>query len=180
MKNSLMCLTIGLFVIYSSVFIANAQENFKGIIPMITTKADVEKILGKPNKYGDYELDEGRVHVDYYEQECDKKIECFCLVPSGTVRFINIELYYDLYLKDLNLDPQKFKETRNSHTTGIFTYSNPKTGVVYSVYDGKVFQILYYESEDTCNAIKQKFLKPESQSNLQKQKNELIKCRKPQ
>lgn len=145
---------------------SNAQENFKGIIPMITTKTEVEKKLGKPNKYGDYELDEGRVHIDYYERKCEENLECFCLAPLGTVRFINIELYYDLYLKDLNLDPQKFKETRSSHLLDVFTYSNSKTGVVYEVYEGKVSHIYYYESEDTCNSIKQKFLKPNSQNKL--------------
>jgi len=170
-SNLIYQMIFGLLVSCLVIFDVNAQENFKGIIPMVTTKSEVEKILGKPNKYGDYELDEGRVHVDYYERECEKKIECFCLVPLGTVRFISIELYYDLYLKDLNLDAQKFEETRSSHLPGIYSYLNSKTGVVYEVQGGKVTHIYYNESEDTCNEIKQKFSKPESRNNQNKEKH---------
>ena len=104
------------------------------------------------------------------EQECEKKIECFCLIPLGTVRYVSIELYYDLYLKDLNLDPQKFKETHNTHLD-IYSYSNLKIGIVYEVQDGKVSTILYYESEDTCNDIKQKFLEPRSHDGFNTQEN---------
>jgi hypothetical protein len=155
-----MCpIIISLFVICLAVFNVDAQENFKGIIPMVTTKAEVEKILGKPDKNGKYELDEGRVYIRYYEKQCERKIECFCLAALGTVQYISVELYYDLYLKDLNLEPQKFKETRSEHLPDVYSYSNLKKGIVYEVQNGKVTHIYYYESEDTCNDIKQKFLK---------------------
>lgn len=173
MNNHLVCQTIiGLFVVCLAALDISAQENFKGIIPMVTTKAEVEKILRKADEYGDYELEEGRVHVDYYDQECEKKIECFCLVPLGRVRYVSVTLYYDLYLKDLNLDLQKYKETRSTHLPDVFTYSNSKTGVVYEVQSGKVSRISYYESEDTCNEIKQKFLTTENQ--IKSSKNSCI------
>lgn len=173
-RNLIYQMVFGLFVSCLVMFDVNAQENFKGIIPMVTTKSEVEKILGKPNRNGAYELDEGRVHIGYYEQECKEKIECSCLVPLGTVQYIRVTLYYDLYLKDLNLDPQKFKETRSSKFPDIFTYSNSKSGVVYTVQNGKVSHIDYNESEDTCNEIKQKFSEPEKPNNFNAQSNSKV------
>lgn len=148
---------IVLFLVFSVVFSANAQENFKGIVPMITTRSEVEKKLGKPNENGFYELNEGKVLIRYYDRACERKTECFCLAPLGTVQYIIFTLYQDLYLKDLKLAPNRFKETRSSHLD-VYTYSDLKTGIVYEAQDGKVTEISYYESEDTCNKIKQKSL----------------------
>jgi hypothetical protein len=167
-------IVIGLIVSCLAIFNVKAQESFKGIIPMVTTKNEVEKKLGKLNEKGVYELDEGRVTIRYYEQQCQKKTECICLVPLETVQYISVTLYYDLYLKDLNLDPQKFKETNNPHLPDIFTYSNSKTGVTYEASEGKVYEILYYESEETCNNVKQKFLEPEKLNNSNAQNNSKV------
>ena len=52
---------------------ASGQQNgFRGIIPLITTRGEVEKKLGKPDKFGRYELDEGRIEIHYRENECSK------------------------------------------------------------------------------------------------------------
>ena len=163
-------ITIGLFVSCLVVFKVNAQENFKGIIPMVTMKSEVEKKLGKPNKYGDYELDEGRVHIDYYERECEKKIECFCLVPLGTVRFISINLYYDLYLKDLNLDTSIFERKVIYINPLLETYADFKAGIVYDVSKGRVSHIYYYESEATCKMLEEKLTKENCSKNRGKEK----------
>ena len=132
-----------------------AQGNFKGITPLVTTKAEVEKILGKPNKYNRYELEEGRVYVRYRERECKGDTNCICLVPLGTVEYISVELYYDVFIKDLNLDRRRFRESHSPHVD-VYTYSDSRTGVVYEVQEGKVTHIYYYGSEETCNTLKQK------------------------
>ena len=132
----------------------NAQEGWRGIVPLITTKEEVKKKLGEPNKNGVYELDEGRVFIKYVQTKCDKIIRCDCLVPLNIVQFIRVEIYYDLYINDLKL--KHFKKTRDSHIPTIFSYSNIKTVIVYDVQDGMITHINYYESEKTCKDIERR------------------------
>ena len=130
-----------------------AQKPWDGIVPLITTKDQVEKKIGRPGSNGFYEFDDGRVLVKYVEVRCGKIKQCDCLVPPGTVQFVRVEIYYDLYIKDLKLDSKEFKKTRNTHQPELFTYANHKRGIVYSTYKGKVSHITYYGSEATCKKI---------------------------
>ena len=149
MRKLFFCL-VTIFLLGLSLSSVNAQNGWRGIIPLKTTKKQVEKTLGKPTN-GVYELDEGRVHIGYVETQCDKILRCDCLVPQGTVNYIRIELYYDLYLKDIDI--KNYKKTRDTHLTDIYSYSKPKIGIVYEVYDGKISHISYYESEKICRDI---------------------------
>lgn len=151
-KLSFCFVIISLFTLSS--FRVNAQEGWRDIVPLITTKEEVKKKLGEPNKKGVYELDEGRVFIKYVETKCDKIKRCDCLVPQGTVQFIRIEIYYDLFIKDIKL--KGFKKTRDSHIPTAFSYSNRKTGVIYEVQNGMVTHINYYESMKTCKDIEQR------------------------
>lgn len=130
-----------------------AQKPWDGIIPLVTNKNEIERKFGEPGPNGFYEFDEGRVFIKYVQTQCEKIKRCDCLVPIGTVQFVRVEIYYDLYLKELDLDPKEFKKTRNTHQPELFTYANHKTGVVYSAYKGKVSHITYYESKDTCEKL---------------------------
>lgn len=157
MKNKFIYQLIffGFLFCYAAIGV-NAQETWRGIVPYVTTKEEVEKNLGKPTRGSFYELDEGRVLIKYVEIECAKKIECHCLAPLGTVQFIDVNLYYDLYFKDLTLDLTAFERKLVSPDPIQETYANWKIGIVYSVYEGKVSHIYYYESEATCKLLKEK------------------------
>lgn len=146
------CLLI-CFVFLTNISNIRAQEGWRGIIPLVSTRDEVEKKIGKPNENGFYEFDEGRVFITYVEVNCDKIIRCDCLVPFGTVQHIRISIYYDLSVEDLGLNSKKYKKTRNTHTPDVYTYSNHKTGIVYSVQDGMVDSISYYETEKTCQVL---------------------------
>ena len=159
----------GIYLIVEIVLLMSlveAQDSLKGIIPLVTTRREVERKLGKPDKFGRYEFDEGRMHILYRENECSKSnLNCFCLVPLGTVLKISFEPYYDLYVKDLKLDPELFKrsEVTGGHVSGITVYVNKKAGILYEVREnGKVSDIEYFESEKTCRMLEQKAAKKET------------------
>ena len=123
------CLLLMLSVSAVSI---NAQDTFRGIIPFVTTQLEVEQKLGKPNEYGRYELDEGRVYILYRQTECEKTSKrCLCLAPIGTVLSIELQPKYDKYIKDLNLDPGIWEraEVKGGDVPGIEVYTNHKPGM---------------------------------------------------
>lgn len=131
----------------------SGQVAWNGIVPYVTTRAEVEKKLGKPTRGSFYDLPEGKVLVKYVETSCDKKTECRCLAPLGTVQFIDVNLGYDLFLENLTIDRSAFRRKVNNTDPTMETLSDPKSGVVYELDDGKVTHIYYYESEATCKSF---------------------------
>jgi hypothetical protein len=146
-----------LFLLFVFEFFSiNAQDTFKGIVPFVTTQAEVENKLGKPNGYGRYQFEDRRVYVFFRENECEKSnITCLCLAPIGTVAIVEVELDYDLRVEDLKLDPAQWEHVaeKGGHVLGISVYTNPKTGVTYQVMDGLVRAITYRASEETCKEL---------------------------
>jgi hypothetical protein len=147
-------LTILVFCFFTSLQV-NAQENYKGIIPMITTKAEVEKMLGKPNKLGFYEFDEENVTIRYYENICKDKNDCFCNGHIDTVQYINI-IPFGLNFVDLSLDLKDYEKTESSSGPKRTSYANFKIGLVYTICDEQVCDIDYYASEETCKMVSER------------------------
>ncbi|HLM02844.1 MAG TPA: hypothetical protein VK400_17465, partial [Pyrinomonadaceae bacterium] len=81
------------------------------------------------------------------------------LVPLGTVLRVSIQPNYDLYVKDLKLDPKLFRrrEVTGDHVPGISVYVNDETGILYEVRgEGRVYSIEYSESEKTCKMLERR------------------------
>lgn len=166
-ENSKRLLYLFLFLFFLSS-ITSAQEifplvsggdTFRGIVPYVTTRAEVEKKLGKPTVNGPYEFKDGRVYVHYRETVCEKSdTECLCLSPVDSVLMVTVRLYYDLKVEDLKLDALIWEKAPiiNGHAEGVIAYSNDKTGVTYEVRNGLVDNITYRESEDTCKLLEKK------------------------
>jgi len=139
--------------------LAIAQETFRGIVPLVTTRSEVERKLGKPNGYGRYELEEGRVYINYRETKCEaKNTSCLlCLAPTGTVLTIVIEPNTDRYIKDLELDPNFWTKAnvQGDHLSGMQVYVNEKAGMFYTVNstDGWIRSLTYEGSEETCRIL---------------------------
>lgn len=130
-----------------------AQETWHGITPLVTTRQEVEKKIGRPGPTGFYELEEGRVFITYVNTPCEKILRCDCLAPIGVVQQIAVTLYTDLFVKNLNLLSRGFKKIHDRHFPEVITYSNRLTGVRYDTQHGRVTKVRYYESQKTCNSI---------------------------
>jgi hypothetical protein len=163
-RKALRVFSLFLFLFFLS-FPADAQDlfplvssgdTFRDIIPYVTTRAEVEKKLGKPDKYGRYEFDEGRVTVLYRETVCDKSnTECLCLSPVGSVLLISVNLFYDLKIEDLKLDPKIWTkaDVTGEHAAGGVVYNSAGKGITYDVINGLVTEITYRVSEKTCKML---------------------------
>jgi hypothetical protein len=143
-----------------SASILHAKE-WRGIMPLKSTRADVEKLLGKPNGLGRYQFENERAYINY-SSGCARINDCLCLVPKDTVIYIFVTLEGDLKLSDLKIDRTKYHKTRSTHLPGIVTYANDEEGIIYTVddEDDEVTDITYLYTTRDC----QSFLK-DRQSN---------------
>ena len=83
-------------------------KGWRGIVPLRSTRADVERLLG-PGNNGHYQFDEQRVHVNYVEGGCNPVNGCLCLIPKGTVISIYVQLEVQMRFSGINIDKKKYE-----------------------------------------------------------------------
>src|SRR5690349_1089355 len=72
-------------------------RDWHGIVPLKSTRAQVERLFGKPDKWGDYQIRGERVSFEYSDGPCTDlyrglaKANCYCLLEKGTVLSITVE-----------------------------------------------------------------------------------------
>lgn len=119
-----------LIVIFAAQCLVLAQSNSRnGLTPLRSTRADVEKLFGAPEKClsgCEYRTEKERLRVFYAERECDDGWN----VPKDTI------IEFSVYSSDegksfdeLKLDRNKFSYTINDTMSG--TWTNPDDGLSY-------------------------------------------------
>jgi len=133
--------------------ILQAKE-WREIVPLKSTRADVERLLGKPNGLGRYEFETERAYIDY-AKGCGQPKNCFCLVPKDTVLSIFVTLEIDLKWSQVKIDRSKYKKSRSAHLPSIVNYSNDEEGITYTVdeTDGEVMHITYLPAARDCQNL---------------------------
>jgi hypothetical protein len=126
-------------------------DRWKQIVVLRSTRADVEKLLGKGKEHAfiaHYPIEEGMLHVEYSDGRCSPGKYRGWKVAEGTV----IEL---LYVPDnpskfsaLHLDLTKFRTVRESpDAPELITYIKDDEGIAYTVQlDGTVSEIRHFPS----------------------------------
>jgi hypothetical protein len=131
---------------------AVANGKWRGIVPLRSTRADVERLLGEGTN-GHYQVDEERVHVNYSgEGKCNPVNGCLCFVPKDTVISIYVQLEG---LSKLNIDKKKYKKFVSSKDPTVATYSNDKEGIIYTVNEENddVIAIEYVPMAKDCQEV---------------------------
>lgn len=150
-----LCITLGLPAL------AYAKD-WRGIIPMRSTRADVEVLLGEPpappkdgsrsytlNKGRSiYFLDEGEVYIVFAEAEIPAAVDCLARIPAGTVLMIQVTPKKELSLSDLPIDESKFRKFDPSQppNIGYAAYVNEQEGLIIRTLKSRVEQIVYIAS----------------------------------
>lgn len=141
----LMCLCLG-----AAVFAAGQgrARGWRGIVPLHSTRADVERLLGPsrgPESYAaSYHLAEESVFVEYSSGPCSARAGGRGWnVPPDTVIRIRVTPAEGPMLSDLQLDRKKYKQAEDSHVLGYVYYNNLKEGIRISAYNGRVSSIEY-------------------------------------
>src|SRR5437762_3045701 len=102
-RNLIVYLTI---ILGASILVSSQQQGWRGIVPLHSTREDVERLIGPPMKPGGitYDLTDERVNIGYSAVPCTKGWPYGWNVPKDTVTSIRVYTKKKLNLSDLRLD----------------------------------------------------------------------------
>ncbi len=154
MKNRVYRHLIGILGVVLALVIVSSAETWNGITPLKSTRADVENILGKPNEYGYYQRDEGKVRIFYGAGDLNTDT-CWGRASKETVTRISISLGIAFNLKDVKTDRNKLEKTVDSNHPSNAMFSNWEDGIQYdvSLEDGEIYSINYLPNQKDCEEL---------------------------
>lgn len=124
----------------------NTQEQgWHGIIPLVSTRAEVEKILGPPIKENNsvYETENETVAVVYSDFPCKEGLAGAWNVSKDTVIRIRISPKNTIRISDLHIEADKYQKIEHPHISGMLTYLNEDSGIAIHTRYEVVEQIVY-------------------------------------
>jgi len=133
-----MCLTLGMVSL-------SLSKEWRGIVPLHSTRADVERVLGAPTepRGSVYKTETENVSIWYADEPCRKGVSELWNVPRGTVLSITVYPKTKPSVADLRLDESKYKKVANTHLQGIVYLINDEDGIRIETFEGKVNSITY-------------------------------------
>jgi hypothetical protein len=154
MSRNILCL-IAIFFVFGQPTIANGKT-WRGIVPLKSTRAEVERLLGVPGKHGRYQFDEERAYVNYAGAgPCHQVNRCLCRVSEDIVISIRVELEVDMRFSTLNLDHKKYEKLISAQDPNLASYSNDEEGIIYTVdlKNDDVTAIEYLPTAKDCQEV---------------------------
>jgi hypothetical protein len=148
-------------IIFSAILLCNAPslQGWKGIAPLHSSRADVERLLGTPStpckNLCSYETKSEVVLVRYSGDSCTNNEDNRWRVPAGTVISVTINLQERPRFSNLKLNRKKFTKTNDPELHGYTSYTSAELGVHYSVNaEGRVYSINWFPSLKDENALR--------------------------
>jgi len=129
---------------------AASGKAWKTIVPLHSTHADVDRLLGPPKGEDSlYEIGGEQVLISYSSQGCQEGVPGGWKVPSNTVVSITIIVSpaKDLPLADVLVSGRSYDQIYRIHTPQLVDYVDVHEGVRYAVVDRSVQSITYFGSE---------------------------------
>lgn len=140
---------------------------WNGIVPLKSTKEDVEKILGKPTldsiaqAAAEYRTKDGKVFVLYSTGPCKVKPSNGWKIPKQTVISISFYPVDRPQFTDLQIDMQKFERHSDPEILHLIDYTNKTEGINLTIdeSDGSVTRFSYFPESKydylKCKATKE-------------------------
>jgi len=125
-----------------------AAKEWRGIVPLHSTRADVERLLGQPNveDWG-YDLDGERALITYSDRKgCEEGLARGWNVSADTVLEISVHTDAETTLGDVLVRGRNYDEIRAVRTSHVYYVYNQE-GVRYKTLGGMVESIIYFGSE---------------------------------
>lgn len=171
--------TVALLALLLSPAAVARAESWRGITPLKSTRADVERLFGRPSEeYRRYEFPEETASVRYAAgNQCDDPNDCWCVAPKDVVTNIEVSVSVEMKFSGLKLDLREYEKFTSPAPPHHTTYTNEKRGITYTVSeDGEVLSINYYPSESDCREMVRRrggekiraFLRPASTHDVNK------------
>lgn len=140
--KSLAIVTFAILIMANCAF----AIGWRGIVPLHSTKKDVERLLGPSlNARNIYKLKDMVVLIEYSDEPCEKCWPFGWNVSVDTVVRITIRPTGKLDLADSGLDLSAYKKMKDPEVEGIDYYTNETEGitVTYRVFDHLIDTIAY-------------------------------------
>lgn len=180
MKTKLTALACSCFTLSLAV-VAEAKD-WRGITPLQSTRADVERLLGEPPpppKNGTrsyvldhtrsiYFLEEGQVYIVFAEKEVSQAVDCLGKIGAGTVLMIELTPKNGLTLGDLQLDEKELRKFNPSQPPepDFEGFIHETEGLVIRTFKGKVEKINYIAAAKDKHLCPTYYENPESFVNI--------------
>ena len=111
----------------------NPTNSWNGLVPLRSSRTDVEKLLGQPKmSHGStsiYEKEKQRVNVRYSKGSCQIGGEVWSVAKDIVIR-IEVVPQKSILVGDLHLDPEKYDRIPWSHPDNWVEYRNTDEGIV--------------------------------------------------
>lgn len=162
---------MGMLLALTLTAVKAQAEGWRGIVPLKSTRADVERLLGLPGKHGRYQFEKERAYIRYAGTgPCNSVNGCLCVVPKDTVISIYVELEVEMRFSGLNLDKKKYEKLISPQDPTIATYSNDNEGIIYTVdeEDDDVRAIEYLPAAKDCQKVMRRAKRARVQSSRRK------------
>jgi hypothetical protein len=149
---------VAFFLFLPLFLVSNAEaKGWRGIVPLHSTRADVERLLGQPEKrmseFSDfYSTPDGSVTFTYAQGlPCGigSKYSRW-RVPRNTVTNIYLSLQRGSPLSQLSIDESKYKRLTGGHTPSVF-YVNELEGESLGVSQDEVMNIDYFPAAEDAH-----------------------------
>lgn len=125
-------------------------NSWRGIIPLVTTKDRVDKILSEPQSYygsvATYRTDDERVDIVYSAGPCELSRSEKWNVGKEVVLTIEVRPSKRKLISELHLDPKKYPRLQQSHPENWYIYRNSGEGVVV--------ETILFERREEIDSIK--------------------------
>ena len=138
-----------------------SAKDWRGVVPLKTTRAEVERRFGKPDEKGWYEIKDERASFDYGDGPCKGlylslgEDNCKCLADDTAVMSIFVQPTVKRKISELRLNVKQYNKIAISPFPDTFAYENLEEGIVYTVdeLEDEVKHITYYPSYSDCREI---------------------------
>ena len=129
--------------------VSKKSEGWKGLVPLRSARADVERLLGPSveqcTSLCKYKTSHEIIFARYSSMPCGNDETDRWRVPSNTLIELSLNLEETPKLSSLKLNLKKFKRTLDPELHGYSNYENEQEGIAYSVSDDKrVYSIHFF------------------------------------
>jgi hypothetical protein len=123
---------VSISLLLATSLMVQAKE-WRGIVPLHSTRADVERLLGPSDgkHLGVYKLKDEVVSIQYSEGPCGEG--SIWNIPHNTVVDIVVAPRALQQFSDLKIDKSIYKKNLDSHFPDIAYYTNEEEGVTIAV-----------------------------------------------
>jgi hypothetical protein len=132
-----------------------ATNSWRDLVPLRSTRAEVETRLGKPTfSFGTryrYENENEKVEVIYSAGSCELSGADRWNVPKDVVIWMEVYPRKTSPIKEIHLDPKKYRRVQRWHPENLVRYENEEDGVVvHAIIWAKAEELYFFEYQPTA------------------------------